>query len=703
MDKKINDLFTDLNEEINISWNKKIRKIKTQHKFKKWIKDIESNLDKLDISCRKNVKLHKLKTVNFDSFLKNKKLKDIDISNKPNIKDKIILWFKWKMTLWWNMIWVFQKRVFFTKWFFKKLWFSVLSLVIILWLLSLIIEFQVKNGYNKILSIKNHSWDIEYIQSELNSAKLDFIFASILFKPFTIIPNNNIKNWYYLLEWWKNLTKFLDSWIQSYLSLNDFVNKSGWLENIKLTNLITNLKPDLDKLNWLLYNVILSYDNIWDLWNTELNNKFNLAKIKLKQTYNTLNIIDKDFNLVLSLLWHNKEKKYLVLFQNNDEIRATWWFIWSLATVTIKNWKVIDFIKDDVYAYEWEINKVYKNKSPAPEWINKITETFWLRDANYFIDFESSSRSINFFLKKLWKDVDWIIYINQNIILDFLKLTWPVKLDGIDEEITEENFSLLISTLVEAQSFKVWTLWTPKKVLFDFANTYISKLMNDKDYFAYLDIIIKNIKSRDIVLYSFNSEENNLLWKLWLNWRINYSDTLDYSYPVYTSIWWNKSDRYIKLKYEKSIEYNYDCSIDTDLKISRTHVFSKFEEEKVNTLLDKYPVKDKTRKDILNIQWKWVNKSYVRVILPKNIKVFPNKWQHVEKYENSTVVSFYTDTRVLESTNYNIKYRLINTDCKNYSFKLYKQPWIREYSLKILDWNTKKMFEWIKSDFIYKK
>jgi hypothetical protein len=36
----------------------------------------------------------------------------------------------------------------------------------------------------------------------------------------------------------------------------------------------------------------------------------------------------------------------------------------------------------------------------------------------------------------------------------------------------------------------------------------------DKNYYEYANILYKNIKSRDLVFYSFNPEENNLLWKL---------------------------------------------------------------------------------------------------------------------------------------------------------------------------------------------
>ena len=633
----------------------------------------------------------------------NKKLKNINISNRPTIYDRIKLGLKWKITLWWKLIWTFNNRVYFSKRFIKATLITSLSLFVFLWITAFFIEYKVKSWYEKILSIKENLWDISFIQNTINNAKLDFIASDILFKPFLLIPNNNIRNWYYLLQWWKKITEFIDKSIHIYLSLNDFINKKWWINNIKLTNLLINTRSDLSELNWYLYNIIVDYDNIQSIWNKDIEWKISFIKNELKDIYRNSNIINKKFDILLSILWDNKERKYLILFQNNDEIRATWWFIWSLATITVKKWQIINFEKNDVYAYEWNINKVYKTKSIAPEWLNRITNNFWLRDSNYFIDFESSSKSINFFLKKINKNVDWIIYINQNTFLDFLKLTWPINFDQIWDKIWEENFSLMISTLVEAQSFKVWTLWTPKKVLFDFANIFLSKLKQDKQYFAYLDLLAKNIKSRDLVIYSFNPEENNLLWQLWLNWKIDYSKSLDYSYPVYTSIWWNKSDRYIKIKYKKEIHINKDCSIDTNLNIFRTHLFTKNEEFKVNNLLDKFPIKDKTRKDILNIQWKWVNKTYVRVILPKNAVIKPKKWMNINKYEKSIVVDFYMNTSPLETTNFNIQYKIINNDCLNYNYKIYKQPWIRNYWLDIIQKNNKVHYDKINNDYYYKK
>ena len=702
MSNNINDIFENIESELDISHTYTNKNLDAWSKNIQTTNDLIKKLDNVDLGGIKNVSIQKAKTKNFDSAMSDKRLQNIDLSSKPSFFEIVKKSIKWRTTITWIPISVFKERVYFTKGFFQKmlLFFSFF------WLFLVIDKFLIENRiniwYQKIISIKENSWDINYVEKNINNARLDFIIWDMLFKPFLLIPNETIKNWYFILQWWKNLTKLLDESIQTYIATKTFIDSKWGIANVELSNLLVNLKEDFWYITNKLYETILSYDKVWNIGDQEINIKLDFAKDKLQSWYKILDIINRDFDIFLNLLAHKWEKKYLILFQNNDEIRATWGFIWSLATVTLKNWKVTDFIKDDVYAYEWEINKMYTDKKPSPEWLNKITKTFWLRDANYFADFEASSKSINFFLEKINKDVDWIIYINQNTFLDFLKLTWWIVFEELWNTITEDNFSLVISTLVESQAFKIWTLWSPKQILFDFANVFLDKLKNDKDYYAYLDIIIKNIKSRDLVIYSFNPDENNLLWKLWLNWKINYFETLDFAYPFYTSIWWNKSDRYIELKYKKEITQNIDCSIDTNLRIYRTHFFSKFEEKKVNDLLDKYPLKDKTRKDVINIQWRWENRVYTRVILPKDAIVEPNYWMTINKYDNSTVLGFYINTRLLETTNYNINYKLENKDCNTYSYKFYKQPWVRDYFMEIKEWEKITKDLSVKWDFIYK-
>ena len=298
------------------------------------------------------------------------------------------------------------------------------------------------------------------------------------------------------------------------------------------------------------------------------------------------------------------------------------------------------------------------------------------------------------------KDIDWVVYINQNTILDFLELIWPIKFDQIDEIITQDNFSMIISTLVEAKIFKVGTLGTPKQILFDFSELFLAKIKEKKDYKWYLDIIFKNIKSRDLIFYSFNSEENNLLWKLWLNWKINYANSLDFNYPIYTSIWWNKSDRYLDLKYKKNITRNADCSIDTKLEIIRSHTFTNTEEKQVNDLLNKYKSTD-NRENIINIQWRWDNKSFTRILLPRWVIVKEKPNLKVSYHPKLTVVEIYMTTRLRETNSYELEYTIANKKCDNYSFKFYKQPGIRNYDIEINKDSVQTKENNIKTDFVF--
>ncbi len=707
MNKKINDILEDLDQNVDISDIYTINKVKPSDLVWDTTNDIRNDLEDADIWSRKHIKLYKTSTLNFDSLMDNHKLNDIDLRVKSKLIDSFFSIFKWinifkrTNTTKLPFIWLDSNRTIFTNKIFRNI-LIILIIIIILWIINKnIIETKINSWYQKILSIKDNSWNIDFIKKQVLSAKNDFKYWNILYLPFLIIPHNDINNWYYLLKWWNNLTSLIEKWLNIYTWLQKFILTNWWIENIKLTNLLYNIKSDFSWVISLLYDTIVYYDKIGKLPNKDLNDKLDFARLKLKSFYKILDIINKDYDVFLSLLWHNTERKYLLIFQNNDEIRATWWFIWSVATITLRNWKVIDFVKEDVYSYEWDINKVMKIKEPAPEWLNKITDTFWFRDSNYNISFEASSNNIKWFLDKIDRHIDWIIYINQNTVLDFLKYTWWIKFDEIRGTITEENFSLIISTLVEAKVYKVWTLWTPKKILFNFINVFISKLKEKKDYVAYLDILLKNIKTRDLVIYSFNTPENNLLWKLWLNWKLKYSESLDFVYPVYTSIWWNKSDRYIDIKYKKNIKRNSDCSIDTDINIYRTHLFTSNEEQKVNDLLIKHWVK--VNNDLINIQWKWDNSSYVRIILPKEAIVEPKEWLRIQKMDNFIMLDYYHKTRALESNNFDIKYRLVNKECRDYSYKLYKQPWIRKYNIEINDKDEVIKENWIIGDFVYWK
>jgi len=472
-----------------------------------------------------------------------------------------------------------------------------------------------------------------------------------------------------------------------------------WIENIKLTNLMLNSKNEFLKIKSYLEESLYNYKKISIIKDSNLNEKLQKQRKKLENIVSLAKIINSDFNNIIDLLWHYKEKKYLIIFQNNDEIRPTWWFMWSMAIASIISWKIKSFELKDIYAYEWNLKKSDYKRLKAPYAIKKLTDTFWLRDANYFANIKDSSESIKYFVEKAWYKIDWVVYINQNTLIDFLEKYWEINSKTIWEKINSQNFSATISTLVEAKISKKWTLWTPKKILFNFIEEFKETLKQKGDYLGYMGIILDNISTREIIVYSFDVTLNETLKKLWLNWNINYEETLDFSYPVFTSISWNKSDRYIKRKYEKNITQNPDCSIDTRLKISLSHLFTKKEEQKIKDILEKYDLQEKN--NFIKIQGGWDNYSFVKVLLPKDAKIDWKKSIKIIELERKKSVEFFIKTRPLETSSFEIKYTLENKNCEKYDFKLYKQPWLKNYEIKITQNSKLIRNSWIKGDYYY--
>lgn len=315
-------------------------------------------------------------------------------------------------------------------------------------------------------------------------------------------------------------------------------------------------------------------------------------------------------------------------------------------------------------------------------------------------------------MKKWWYDLDWVIFINQKIIIDILKELSPIEFWKYDTQITDKNFSEVISILVEAKISKKSTLDTPKQVLFDFSNLLKEKIINEKKYLIILKHILKNIESRDIAIISFNKNENELLRKLNLTGSFDYENFTDFNYPFFISVWWNKSDRYIKRTYNKytSIKENKNnslCNLNTNIKIDIKNNFNLEDKNRIVSLMKKFRIKENI--DLINISWAGDNKSYTKVIIPKNAVIDENKiknnWYKVFNHKWYKTVEKLLTTKSWEESFFEFNYIIKDLDCNKQNLKIYKQAWIYDYDLNLnLDnkGNKKQIkVNWLNKDFYY--
>jgi len=706
---KLKDLHTNLEKEINLL---KFRPKKEISVDSFWVKneiisDISVNKFKTTINFRKNkcIRIKKIhKKNNFDALNFSKNTAEINL-----LEDK------WKglKTLVNNNI---LKKIFWTRVFsplknkfnfFRKnillkkipnfiIYFFIFILIV--FIDKSLVEYFTNSWYEKLISIKNNketSNKYELIKSSNNNFKI----ANILFLPFKILPGEKIKNANNAILWGVQITNFT-------LNIYDFIEKSKnfidkkWWENIAYSQLLENSNKIFIYSENEINKILQTYNKINFSNNKIRQNKLDYFKWELNKILFYTHEINNNFDTFLNILWHNKRKKYLIVFQNNDEIRAQWGFMWSMWIIEVFRWQIKKFEKKDVYNYEFKLKTEHFTRENAPEWLNKLTPKLGLRDSNYFINTKKSSEKIKFFINKAWYNIDWIIYINQNTLFEVLDLVWEYESKVLKTKVNSSNFSIIMSSLVEAKKSHIWSLWTPKQVLFDFMeefkNILKQKNINKLDL---AKIIFSDIKNREIKFYNFNKIERGLLEELWIYNPIKYSESLDFFYPVFTSISWNKSDRYIKTTYDKTVKKWNNCEYKTNLEIKLEHTFNNSELKKNKAIFNKFWIKKDLSK-LLSIQWNWINRQYIRIILPKNaiikkspkiiiIKNYYNKWK---------IIDFYLDTPVWKKSKFNLEYTLPNKTCKIYNLKLYKQPWIREYNLDLNIFWEEKVFKNLKSD-----
>ena len=133
-----------------------------------------------------------------------------------------------------------------------------------------------------------------------------------------------------------------------------------------------------------------------------------------------------------SLLGANHPKHYLVLFQNDKELRPTGGFITAYAIIKIDQGSISIEKSQNIYTLDDSI----PNKPPAPAPILKYFSgvyQFNLRDSNLSPDFMHSMKTFRSMYQKagLYQPVDGIIAIDTNVLVSTIKiLDNQVQADG---------------------------------------------------------------------------------------------------------------------------------------------------------------------------------------------------------------------------------------------------------------------------------
>ncbi len=215
------------------------------------------------------------------------------------------------------------------------------------------------------------------------------------------------------------------------------------------------------------------------------------------------------------LLGFSGRKTYLLLFQNNAELRPTGGFIGSFGLLNLENGKLIDLEVFDVYQADGQLKGHVEPPAKLKEYLGEAG--WYLRDSNWDPDFTISAQRAQWFLdKEMQASVDGTIAVTLEAVRQLVAAMGEVIVPEYQEKINQENLFQKAEYYAELGTFPGST--QKKDFLGSLSQALFEKMKNAKDQ-ELVNLggaFFNSLEQKEIMLY-FNDPEvesvaNNLNW-----------------------------------------------------------------------------------------------------------------------------------------------------------------------------------------------
>ncbi|EKD58503.1 MAG: hypothetical protein ACD_56C00112G0009 [uncultured bacterium] len=359
-------------------------------------------------------------------------------------------------------------------------------------------------------------------------------------------------------------------------SLNEVVKISANFKNplesnneVSLLNVLESAEENIIKAKIELDSAKENVDQISiDDLPEDKRDKFLLLKQKLPDIISALDLFLNNNHILVELLGGNGPRKYLFLFQNNTEMRATGGFIGSYGLLDIANGHIKKFFIDGIFNPDGQL----KDRIVPPAPIQKISANWSMHDSNWFADFPISARkAINFYEKTGGPTADGVITLTPTVMQKLLEITGPIEMSEYGVTLDSQNFIELTQYEVEVDYDKKEN--KPKKILSDLAPLVLERLMSSKDLESIsktAQALLSGFQEKHILLYSENKSLQEIISKQGWSGEVLPSSK-DYLSVINTNINGYKTDAVVEENVTHKAEIQDDGSIIDTLTVTRRH------------------------------------------------------------------------------------------------------------------------------------
>ncbi len=548
-----------------------------------------------------------------------------------------------------------------------------------------------------VAAIQNKNWDLALKTSteadiQINQAlsNLGQVKEKPAFSRITVL-NNQVNDLEYLLKTASIISRSINHAVPIAQKFNrlysgqaghDFSTLST-NEKAEFFQLIYESEPEINGLKANLDLALLNINKIkrigilWPVYNqiSDIKQEIEKASALMSEATPLLKLLP-------ALAGYPKASDFLIIMQNNDELRPSGGFIGVFGLLQSQNGEIVSLKTFDSYHLDMPAVGKWHMDPPAPIGKYMKVENWYLRDANWSPDWPTSAQKIQeiFYgeskaIEQSTPNLSGVIGITPDFVSDLLRLVGPITVRG--ETYTPDNLQELLQYNVEvAYKEQDISSWDRKQVINDLLEELKTRLfsLETKRLGELLTIFSNNAKSKNIQIY-FNEERwQNLTEDLNVDGAIK-KTAGDYVMVVDANLAAFKSDSVVKKEIEYKINNNKDNQATASLSLTYRHEGG--------------------------FDWRTTRyRSYTRVYAPIGSKLIVIKAQDKANLESESISSY--DDAGLGKTVFgfffsvepgtrgiiNLEYALpenINTALKNNNYQLFvqKQAGRRTENLKV--------------------
>lgn len=293
------------------------------------------------------------------------------------------------------------------------------------------------------------------------------------------------------------------------------------------------------------------------------------------------------------LVGKESPRKYLVLFQNDAELRPTGGFMTGYAVISVANGKISVLQSDDIYKLDERFPK--KIKAPDPILKYHPNVPYWyLRDQNLSPDLKSSMETFMPNYKQTGSpEVDGVITLTTQVLIDLLKVTGRIGVPGYgnfsadnDSRCNCPSAFYELQVLAGGEESVIWDPISGKiikapanygnrkqflgPVMYSIlANVMAQPKSKIPDLFS---AVLKSISGKHLMFYMFDSKAQAAVESFNMAGRVRENATdQDYLFVVDTNFSGAKTNIWVKYKADQVIDIGSDGSVVKTLTLTYTN------------------------------------------------------------------------------------------------------------------------------------